>query len=305
MSDAPTATAFAPGKVNLGLRVSALRGDGFHEIDTLFATLDVGDVVHVRRAGPRVHGRIHDARGEAADGDLPPLDGDNLAAAAAAAWRSAADPDGPGIEIVLEKRLPVAAGLGGGSSDAGAVLRALQALAGPDALPAAALHDLAKGLGSDVPFFAAGHPAARGRGRGERLRPVDLPARWGVVLRPPVAVSAGEAYRALGGFGPPIPWDAVQAAWAAGDAPRWRNDLQPGVGRLHAPVRAALAALREVGVHAPILSGSGATCFALADDEGHARRAAAALAGDHPDAWVRPVRVPASAGDLTPQIAGS
>ncbi|MDR9392158.1 MAG: 4-(cytidine 5'-diphospho)-2-C-methyl-D-erythritol kinase [Trueperaceae bacterium] len=297
MSGAATATVFAPGKVNLGLRVSALRGDGYHEIDTLFATVDVGDVVHVRRTGRGVHGRVVDAReaegGDGGDAPLPDLAGGNLAADAAAAWRAAADPGGLGVEIVLEKRLPVAAGLGGGSSDAGAVLRALQALAGPDALPADALQAVAKGLGSDVPFFAAGVAAARGRGRGERLRPTDLPPRWGVLLRPPVAVSAGEAYRALGGFGPPIAWDAVLEAWAAGGTPRWRNDLQPGVGTRHAPVRAALAALRNAELGAPILSGSGATCFALAPDEAAAHRAADHLAGEHPDAWVRAVRVPA------------
>lgn len=304
MSRDAAVTVVAPGKVNLGLRVSALRGDGYHELDTLFATVDVGDVVHVRRRGRGVHGRVVDAReaegGAGGDAPLPDLAEGNLAADAAEAWRAAADPGGPGVEIVLEKHLPVAAGLGGGSSDAGAVLRALQVLAGPAALSADALRTVAKGLGSDVPFFASGYAAARGRGRGERLRPTDLPPRWGVLLRPPVAVSAAEAYRALGGFGPPLDWDAILAAWAAGDTPRWRNDLQPGVGTLHPPVRAALAALRAADLGAPILSGSGATCFALAADEVTARGAAHRLAGDHPDAWVRAVQVPAPDARRTP-----
>ena len=277
----------APGKLNLGLRVAALRGDGHHEIDTLFVTVSEADRLTLERRDGSVDGVVRSAPG-VAGGTVPARFADNLAARAASAWLDAAGARG-GVWIELEKRLPVAAGLGGGSSDAGAVLRAMARLAPADVDAAA----LAKRLGSDVPFFAAGLAAARGRGRGERLRAWPLPPRWLVLLNPGVPVAAGDAYRALGAFGPPIDWDAVTAAWRDGGAPPWRNDLQPGVLRAHPEVRRALDALRAEGLTAPLLSGSGATCFGLAGDEAQARATVQRLRSAWPNAWVRAVRAPA------------
>jgi 4-diphosphocytidyl-2-C-methyl-D-erythritol kinase len=277
----------APGKLNLGLRVAALRGDGYHEIDTLFVTVSEADRLTVARWDGPVDGVVR-SDPKAAGGAVPDRFADNLAARAAAAWLHAAGAEG-GAWIELDKRLPVAAGLGGGSSDAGAVLRAMARLAPADVDTAA----LAKRLGSDVPFFAAGLPAARGRGRGERLRPLSLPPRWLVLLNPGVPVAAGDAYRALGAFGPPIDWEVVAAAWRDGGTPPWRNDLQPGVLRAHPDVRRALDALRAEDLTAPLLSGSGATCFGLARDEARARAVAGRLRAAWPDAWVRAVRAPA------------
>lgn len=280
----------APGKVNLGLRVAARRGDGYHEIDTVFAALNVGDTVRVARVdAPGVRGVVLDRReGAGATEALPGMAPGNLAWRAADAWLRATGAGG-GVHVELVKRLPVAAGLGGGSSDAAAVLRALAALEPGTSVNVSAL---AATLGSDVPFFAAGAASARGRGRGERLRPFELPPRWLVLLNPGVGVPVAEAYGRLGGFGPPVAWDDVARAWCEGEAPRWRNDLQPGVFAAEPAVRGAWTALRDAGLDAPLLSGSGATCFALASDEAHARRAAAELAAARPDAWVAAVQAP-------------
>ncbi len=285
-----TATVAAPGKVNLGLRVAARRGDGFHEIDTVFAALDVGDLLRVERSAEvGVSGVVRDERGAAATGEtLPGMDEGNLAWRAADAWLRESGASG-GVRIELRKRLPVAAGLGGGSSDAAAVLRALAALD-----PERSVDPVRLGaqLGSDVPFFAAGVASARGRGRGERLRPFELPPRWLVLVNPGVAVPVARAYARLGGFGPPVEWEALVDAWCSGRAPRWRNDLQAGVFASEPGVRAAWASLADAGLEAPLLSGSGGTCFAVAPDEDRAREAAERIATQRPDWWVRAARAP-------------
>jgi len=282
-------TVVAPAKVNLGLRVAARRGDGYHEIDTLFATVEIGDRLRLTRTAGGVSGAATDRReaGTRAE-ELPPMGTANLAHRAAEAWLDAAGRPG-GVHVELDKRLPIAAGLGGGSSDAGAVIRAMARL-WPAALDPLAI---AGRLGSDVPFFASGHAVARGRGRGERLVPRTLPERWLVLVNPGVAVPVADAYGELMAFGPPQEWDAVADAWSEGLAPRWRNDLQAGVLRRHPEVRAAWTALREAGAGAPLLSGSGATCFGLADDEEHARRLARELLAARPDWWAVAARAPA------------
>lgn len=293
MSDAArtpdVVTVLAPAKVNLGLRVAARRGDGYHEIDTLFATVEIADRLRLTRTSGGVSGAASDHRdpGSRAD-ELPPMGPANLAFRAAEAWLEAAGRPG-GVHVELDKRLPIAAGLGGGSSDAGAVIRGMARLWPAPVDPLA----IAKRLGSDVPFFASGHAVARGRGRGERLVPRTLPERWLVLVNPGVAVPVAEAYGGLMAFGPPQEWDAVADAWAGGQAPRWRNDLQVGVLRRHPDVRAAWSALGQAGLSSPLLSGSGATCFGLADDEDHARRVARELQASRPDWWVTCARAPA------------
>lgn len=288
-------TLRAPAKVNLGLRVAALRGDGYHEIDTLFATTTLADRVTVTLTAAGISGTVRpdDGPGAADDGgrptgDLPPMDARNLAWIAAETWLRESGHEG-GVRIDLVKAVPVAAGLGGGSSDAAAVLRALQALV-PDG-PAAT--ELAGRIGSDVPFFATGWGAGRGRGRGERLTEVDLPAGHLVLVEPGVAIAAADAYAALQNFGPPLPPEATVDALRRGLPPSWRNDLQPGVLRAHPVVRDALVALREQDLVAPVMSGSGGTCFALARDAEHAEACATSLRRDHPDWWCRAVAFPA------------
>src|SRR5690606_37483441 len=144
-----------------------------------------------------------------------------------------------GVALRLTKRLPVAAGLGGGSSDAAAVLGAL----GPLLPSAVDVRELAAGHGSDVPFFAGDVAAPLAKGRGARLSTVSLPVIDLVLAKPALGVSAGAAYEALVGFSGRLRHEASLAALAGGADPGWRNGLQAGVMRRHADVRELLAQL--------------------------------------------------------------
>jgi len=263
----------APAKVNLVLRVGPCRADGYHDLATLMVPLDLADVVEVRvrrgRAGPvtcRAPGR-------------PELDGpDNLAARAAEAFRRRFGIT-DAVAITVEKRIPVTAGLGGGSSDAAAVLRALARahhVTDREALAAVALE-----VGSDVPFFL-GRGAAWAGGRGERLTPAEVPPLDLVLLYPTdpaLAIRAGDAYRWL---------DAARHDGVASGGKRlsrrgpWRagaleNDLQSPCLQRHPPLRTALAHLVGRGAKTAIMSGSGPTVFGLFADRASARRAVASI----------------------------
>jgi 4-diphosphocytidyl-2-C-methyl-D-erythritol kinase len=265
----------APAKVNLVLAVGPLREDGYHDLATLMVPLDLADEVAVvarrGREGPvtcRVPGR-------------PELDGpSNLAARAAEGFRRRFGvPDAVDIEIV--KRVPVTAGLGGGSSDAAAVLRVLaRAYRVRDG---AALAEIALAVGSDVPFFLGAGPAWA-TGRGERLRPARVP-RLDLVLSyprdPMLAIRAGDAYRWL---------DAARltASSRVGrprtpsrdfDVKSVRNDLQQACFDRHPPLRSMLGQLVGEGALAAIMSGSGPTVFGVFRDRAAARRAARAVQG--------------------------
>lgn len=268
---------FAPAKVNLGLSVVGRRADGYHELHTLMVPLTVGDTLDIAPA-PGLSLRVEGA-------DLPG-DGRNLVYRAARAYLDAAG-EGAGAAITLHKRLPLASGLGGGSSDAATTLLALAQLypSGAD-LPALALT-----LGADVPFFLPGG-AALASGVGEVLQPVDLPPVHLVLLNPGVEVSAADAYRWLAGqYTPPLDLEALLGALASGpdsfgaEVPYF-NALQPEVVRRHPPIAEALAALQGAGLHSPLMSGSGSTCFALARSEAQARDAAGQLAARFPGWWV-------------------
>jgi 4-diphosphocytidyl-2-C-methyl-D-erythritol kinase len=269
----------APAKVNLLLRVLRRRPDGFHELATVFQAVSLSDVVEVELGGTDVELAVEGA-------ELGPAE-ENLAVRAVRVFQEAAG--GPeGVQVRLRKEIPAGAGLGGGSSDAAAVLRALQRLTGSP-LDAAGLLHLGAGLGSDVPFFLGRSPLAAATGRGERLHPWSpLPPAWLVLVLPPAHVSTPGAYRALAesreagdspasGVAPPeLPpepsgWDEV-VGWM-------ENDFEAVVPGRHPPVDRALAALREVGARRVLLSGSGGACFAVASggEEG-AHRAAASVA---------------------------
>jgi len=271
-----TAEAFAPAKVNLCLHVTGRRADGYHLIDSLVVFADVGDRVTVRASettGLRVTGP---RAGEV------PRDGHNLV------LRAAALHDPPvAAAITLDKRLPVAAGLGGGSADAAACLLALSRLSGR-ALPDVA--SLAR-LGADLPVCVAGHPA-RMQGIGERIaRLAGLPPFRLVLVHPGAAVATGAVYAALARHDnspmpdplPSWPDAAALAGWLAGQ----RNDLEPPA-RAHAPaIDDALAALAACpGCLLARMSGSGATCFGLFAEAPAARAAAAQIAAARPDWWV-------------------
>lgn len=270
MSSGAAVEERAHAKVNLGLSVLARRGDGYHEIETLMARLSLADEVRVERAGSGVVLAVEGA-------DLP-TDERNLATRAALRYLEAAGAEGVGVTVRLRKRIPLAAGLGGGSSDAAAVLRALRVL-----VPAEVdVQRLGLALGSDVPFFLSDLPAALARGRGERLQPVTLPPLALVLAYPGEAVSAAEAYDALQSFTSRLPLDALLEKLRAGAEPGFVNALQPGVVRAHPRVREVIKALRAEGLRGVAMSGSGSCCFAVAADEPSAREAATRLAASHP-----------------------
>jgi 4-diphosphocytidyl-2-C-methyl-D-erythritol kinase len=266
----------AYAKVNLGLAVVAKRGDGYHEVDTLMTRIDLCDEVGLE---PTLSGVELEVRGKGV-----PTGATNLAYQAARRYLEAAGESG-GVHLVLEKRIPVAAGLGGGSSDAAAVLRALA-----DLYPSeVALLGLAKTLGADVPFFVRDVPAARARGRGEKLTPVTLPALHLLLANPGLEVSTQEAYAALQTFSPRPNLDKLLTRLAEGAEPGYLNALQPGVLALKPEVREVLAALRELGLRGVLMSGSGATCFGLARSGADATGLADELQRAHPGWWVEAV----------------
>lgn len=256
----------APAKINLALHVRHRRGDGYHELETLFAFAADGDVVTVETA---------DSRRFAIVGPFAaalPLDSswsDNLVTRAADAFaRGFGVSDGHAI--TLDKRLPVASGIGGGSADAAATLRALARRHGVP-LDDPALRAIALGLGADVPACLLGRTTI-GTGIGDSLVEIaGLPGMPLLLVNPGVAVSTAAVFAGWDGVDRgPIP-DGDFLARALGG----RNDLEPPA-RMLAPVIADVRALLDAsdGVLLARMSGSGATCFALLDTAG--RRATAA-----------------------------
>ena len=288
-----TATLKASAKINLDLRIVGRRPDGFHELRTVFQTLALADVLTIRRArGPlRLEGSALGV----------PLDRSNLVwRAAAAAWRAAGE-RGPvrGVSIALEKRIPAAAGLGGGSSDAAATLVGVNRVLGLGLGPAE-LHRAAVSLGADVPFFLVGGTAL-GLGRGEDLFPLfDISPLHVVLVRPDFGVSTAAAYR----------WYAETANRGRVDflkmSPhlekihptpnlplRWRaeglalaNDLERAVFPRHPQIAAAKRSLLRHGAVAALMAGSGSTVFGLFDDRGRADAARRALSRPGRTVWI-------------------
>lgn len=249
----------AHAKINVALRVLARERGGFHAIETVFARIALGDEVTVRVGG---RGRSLDCRGA----DAGPVER-NLAWRAALAFAEATGwPRDFAIEI--DKRVPVGGGLGGGSADAGAVLRALAALA--PARPAEReLLRLAMPLGSDVPFLTLAAPAALAWGRGERmLRLPPLPERHLALVLPGFAVPTAHAYAWLAEsraeWAPsPLALDpATLADWdaLAGYAV---NDFEEPVARRHPDITRIIERLRRCGATIARMSGSGSTVFGL------------------------------------------
>jgi 4-diphosphocytidyl-2-C-methyl-D-erythritol kinase len=266
VSRAREAGVVAQAKINVFLRVLARETSGYHTIETLFLRLDLGDLVRVRVGGVERALRCH---GPACPpGGLGPAE-HNLAYRAAVAYADAVDWPG-GFSIDIEKRIPVGGGLGGGSADAGAVLRALNGLS-PSPVGPTALQALAAPLGADVPFLASESACALGWGRGERL--LDLPApppRHVELLVPTFGVStqwAYERYAATREEGQPRPsihrvaelssWDHLTAVAV--------NDLETVVSEQHPEIAACVAALRARGARIAMMSGSGSTVFGIFD----------------------------------------
>lgn len=264
-----SARVVAQAKVNLFLRILAREASGWHQIETLFCRLALGDLVTVRDGGG---GRSLDVAGEALPpAGLGPVER-NLAWRAAVAFAEAARWPG-GFAIEIDKRIPVGGGLGGGSADAGAVLRALNALA-PSPLAAEALQVIAASLGADVPFLTQeSSPLALGWGRGERLLPLPpLPSRPCRLFVFPFGVPTAEAYGWLateGGVPPAAGTLSLDAlgSWPAVEA-LLHNDFEVVVRPRYPAIDRVLGArgLPHPGGRTwPLLmSGSGATVVSLA-----------------------------------------
>lgn len=267
-------TLKAHAKVNLGLSVLGERPDGFHNIDTLMVRVALHDTLALTPFDSGVRLEV-----VGADLGIPPEE--NLAFRAAELYLAELN-EVYGVEIGLEKRIPAAAGLGGGSADAGAVLRGLAQLYPADV----DLPKLAETLGSDVPFFAADLPTARATGRGEVLTPVQVPELHLVLVNPGVAVSAGDAYRRLRKATPPLELETILAQLEQDGEPGYFNALEAGVLGLEPVVGEVLTALRQTTLTGVLMSGSGSTCFGLAQSQGEARLIAATLAEAYPEWWV-------------------
>lgn len=252
----------APAKLNLALHVRRRRSDGRHDIETIFAFCTEGDVVTAEAAD----GLSLDVTGPFAGGLA--RDGDNLVIRAARALAEAAGIE-PGAAMALDKRLPVASGIGGGSADAAAALRLLTRLWRIDPADASAV---APALGSDVPACLLSM-TARGSGAGDALELVDA----GVAGTPVLLVNPGIALSTADVF---AGWDGEDRG-ALGDWRAGRNDLEASARRLAPAIGDVLGWLGERhGAEAVRMSGSGATCFALFDGE-ETRDSAAAAAPQH------------------------
>jgi 4-diphosphocytidyl-2-C-methyl-D-erythritol kinase len=260
VSDAPVELR-APAKLNLFLRVLGRDADGFHAIETLFCLVSLADTLRAERRNG------HGITIEVSGADVGPA-GENLAVRAAALVLEGIG-HRFGVHLTLDKRIPVRAGLGGGSSDAAAALQAVNALA-DNAVPRHELLQFAARLGSDVPFFMSGGPLALAWGRGERMLALPpLPAAPALLVLPPFGIGTAEAYRWVDAArqsssrrGAVALNLDVLSHW--GDIGRLAgNDFESPVFEHHPPVRAAFEAL--VGTRPLVcrMSGSGSTLFAV------------------------------------------
>jgi 4-diphosphocytidyl-2-C-methyl-D-erythritol kinase len=267
----------APAKLNLFLRVLGRRDDGFHDIETLILPVTLADGV---RAAYREQGFGLAIAGEGAG--AVPGDAANLVVRAAEALARATG-ERRGARLMLAKRIPVAAGLGGGSADAAAALRALDRLWGWG-LGADRLVEVAAGVGSDVPPLVPGLPVVVS-GRGERVERVDVPRSWWVLRTPPLEVAAADAYdwwdEDDGGTGPDpgVVIEAAKAGDAEGLANLVFNDLERPVSRRHPVVVEATRTLLEAGALGTLMCGSGPTVAGLCRDGAHAEAVGAATGG--------------------------
>lgn len=251
----------AHAKLNLFLRVLSREADGYHGIETLFCLVDLADTLRAERRDGR------EVTIEVTGGDAGPPE-QNLAVRAAHEVLGSVERRF-GVHLTLTKRIPVRAGLGGGSADAAAALIAVNRLAG-DAVPRHELLQFAARLGSDVPFCLAGAPLALGWGRGERMLALPaLPAAPALLLSPPVEIATADAYRwvdaareSAGRRGAlALELDAL-SRW--GDVGRMAgNDFESPVFARHPEVRSGFEALVATGPMVCRMSGSGSTLFAV------------------------------------------
>lgn len=256
----------APAKLNLFLRITGRRDDGYHALQTVFRFLDWGDTVHLR---PRADGRIVRQGGTLA---AVPEAGD-LSLRAAKIMQDASNCR-QGADIRVEKRIPLGGGFGGGSSDAATVLAGLSALWRLD-LGVERLAELGATLGADVPVFVHGRNAWA-EGVGDRLTPLDLPPAWYLVVDPGVHAETAALFQSpelTRNAAPATIVDFVSAQ--ASQGPPLGNAFEPVLRRREPAVEAAFVALSRFG--SPRLTGSGSGCFVEFADRGSAEAAHAAL----------------------------
>ena len=264
----------APAKVNLVLQVGDVRPDGLHELCSLFASLDLADELTIELRD--------DDRSSAADEVVcAGVAGPNLATRAIDALRAALDGNLPPLHVTIDKRIPVAAGLGGGSADAAAVLRAANRIAG-EPLDADALRAIGARIGADVPSQVEPRHALV-TGAGEHVEPLDLPPMALVLIPQDEGLSTADVYRtadAIGSTRPSLDPGALRAL-AARPLPdlaaALENDLEPAALRLRPDLAGELGDLKGAGALAARVTGSGPTTFGVFPDLASAEQAAAAL----------------------------
>lgn len=279
---------FAPAKINLTLHVTGRRPDGYHLLDSLVVFAPVGDTVTLSAAGA-LSLDVTGPESEGVPGDMSNL---ALRGAALAAGEH-------GALLRLDKRLPAASGIGGGSADAAAAVRGMLALRGmPEAAPEGLLE-----LGADVPMCFASRPL-RVRGIGEVLEPLFLPGLPALLVNPRRPVPTPEVFCTLGRrSNPPMP-DPLPAL-ASREAliaflSEMRNDLEAPALQVQPAIRDVLAAIgAQAGCALARMSGSGATCFGLFGSEAETARAAEALRRAEPGWWVEDTVL----GDLSGRAA--
>jgi 4-diphosphocytidyl-2-C-methyl-D-erythritol kinase len=267
----------APAKINPVLRILGRRDDGYHEIETLVQPITLADGIQAASAPDGLELTVAGERAE----DMP-LGDDNIVLRAA---RALADASGArrGARLLLAKRIFVAAGLGGGSADAAATLRALDRLWGLG-MGIGGLAPVAAEIGSDVPALLPGGPVLA-RGRGEVVEPVEVPATWWVLVPFTFGIVATDAYRWWDEDGAPSAAELAPllGALAAGDVAevgsRLGNDLQASVIRRHPIVGEAIEGVLEAGALGAVVCGSGPTVAGLARDGFHADEVASQVGG--------------------------
>ncbi len=292
MNEPAGVTFSAPAKINLYLHVTGKRDDGYHLLDSLVAFAGINDTVAAQPATNLTLG----VTGPFAPGLT--VGPDNMVLRAARAL-AAAGVTSPGAALTLTKRLPPASGMGGGSADAAATLKALVRLWDLHVEPAT-LAELALGLGADVPVCLRGQAVFMGGIGDEMAAAPALPPAWLVLVNPGICLSTPEVFAARGGdFSAAARFDAIpaDARELADILKARRNGLTPAAVSLAPVVGEVLSAIEQSeGGLLSRMTGSGATCFGLFSDADAAARAALSIGESHPGWWVKPASLE---GDAT------
>jgi len=285
-------TAFAPAKINLTLRAGPPRADGYHPVQSLVVFADWGDTLHAAPAD-ELSLRLEGPHAAALADDTH-----NLVLKAAWALRAAADQPGLGASLILEKHLPVASGIGGGSADAAAALRVLNTLWDLN-FSIKELAEIGSVVGADVPACVWSRPLLM-EGVGEQIRLLPAwPELDAIIVNPGTALSTADVFRALDAAGGHGPIPALARVPVAGDnavafalAAAGRNDLEDAAIALEPAINEVLGELNGLeDVRLARMSGSGASCFALTDSADAARASAVELARRHPGWTIQPVKL--------------